>query len=82
MKLSDLKLTNCTLHIEWFPNNDMKLHEDKCHLLISGAKDNELSINTGGASLKESKEENLLGIRSDRSLSFKQHGRTLFKIAS
>ena len=71
-----LKLT------EWFPNNLMKLNEDKCHLMIFGAKDNEVSVKIGGACLKESTEENLLGIKFDRSFSFKEHVKTLCKKAS
>ena len=71
-----LKLT------EWFPNNLMKLNEDKCHLMIFGAKENEVSIRIGAACLKETTWENLLGITFDRSLSFKQHVKTLCKKAS
>ena len=28
---------------EWFPNNCMKLNEDKCHLMIFGDKSNDIS---------------------------------------
>ena len=27
---------------EWFPNNCMKLNEDKCHLMIFGDKSNDI----------------------------------------
>ena len=78
-----MHLENDALKItEWFPNNFMKLNEDKCHLMIFGAKgNNEISIKIGEACVKESKEEKLLGITFDRSLSFKQHVRTLCKKA-
>ena len=47
-----------------------------------GAKgNNEISIKIGEACVKESTEENLLGITSDQSLSFKQHVKTLCKKA-
>ena len=78
-----MHLENGALKItEWFPNNFMKPNEDKCHLMIFGAKgNNEISIKIGEACVKESKEENLLGITLDRSLSFKQHVRVLCKKA-
>ena len=54
------KLENDALVIsEWFPNNRMKLNEDKCHLMIFGGKSNEVSVKIGEASVKESKEEKL-----------------------
>ena len=65
-----MRLENDALKIiEWLPNNFMKLNEDKCHLMIFGAKgNNEISIKIGEACVKESKEENLLGITFDRSM--------------
>ena len=79
-----MHLENDALKItEWFPNNGMKLNEDKCHLIIFGAKgSNETTIKIGEACVKESTEENLLGIRFDQSLSFKQHVKALCKKAS
>ena len=68
------KLENDALAIsEWFPYNGMKLNEDKCHLMIFGGKSDEVSFKIGEAKLKESKEEKLLGIFFDQTLSFKQH---------
>ena len=65
------KLENDALVIsEWFPNNRMKLNEDKCNLMIFGGKSNEVSVKIGEASVKESKEEKLLGIIFDQTLSF------------
>ena len=76
-----MHLENDALKItEWFPNNFTKLNEDKCHLMIFGAKgSNEISITIGETCVKESTEENLLGITFDQSLSFKQHVRALCK---
>ena len=43
---------------EWFPNNVMKLNEDKCHLMKFGLKgDTEVTIKIGEACIKESKEQ-------------------------
>ena len=57
----------------------MKLNEDKCHLTIFGGKSDEVSIKIGEANVKESKQEKLLGIIFDQTLSFKQHVKTLCK---
>ena len=77
LKRDALKIT------EWFPNNFMKLNEDKCYLMIFGAKrDNEITIKTGEAPIKKSKEQNLLGITLDQSLSFKTHAKDLCRKAS
>ena len=48
-----------------------KTNEDKCHLMIFGGKSNKVSVKIGEASVKESKEEKLLGIIFDQTLSFK-----------
>ena len=67
---------------EWFPNNHMKLNENKCHLMIFSGKSNEVSVQIGEAKVKESKEKKLLGIIFDQALSFTQHVKTLCKKAS
>ena len=51
------KLENDALAIsEWFPNNRMKLNEDKRHLIIFGGKSDEVSVKVGEANVNESKE--------------------------
>ena len=35
------------LVIEWFENNNMKLNQDNCHLLISGYKNKTVWANIG-----------------------------------
>ena len=45
---------------EWFPNNCMKLNEDKCHLMVFGNKRNDVSLNIGRITIKESTEESCL----------------------
>ena len=54
----------------WFPNNCMKLNEDKCHLMVFGDKSNEISLNIGRVTIKESTEEKLLGVIFDKKLCF------------
>ena len=39
------------LAIEWFKNNSMKLNDDKCHLLISGHKYENVRAQIGNAKL-------------------------------
>ena len=41
---------DCTLLVEWFRDNFMTLNASKCHLLVSGFKD-ELMFATVGGSL-------------------------------
>ena len=43
----------------------MKLNNGKCHLLIFGEKDTEISINVGRSVIKESNKEKLFGVISD-----------------
>ena len=66
---------------EWFPNNCMKLNEDKCHLMIFGDKSNDISLNIGSVRIKESKEEKLLGVILDKTLCFKQQVKFICKKA-
>ena len=67
---------------KWFPNNFMKLNEDKCHLMFFGARGgNEITIKIGETRIKESAEENLFGINFDQSLSFKKHVKILCRKA-
>ena len=40
----------------------MKLNEYKCHLMVFGDKSNEISLNIGRVTIKESTEEKLLGV--------------------
>ena len=57
--------------------------EDKCQLMIFSAKgSNKRTIKIGEACVKESKEENLLGITFDQSFSFKQYVEVLCGKAS
>ena len=66
---------------EWFPNNCMKLNEDKCHLMVFGDKSNDVSVNIGRITIKESTEEKLLGVILDKKLCFKQQIKSMCKKA-
>ena len=66
---------------EWFPNNCMKLNEDKCHLMIFGDKSNDISLNIGSVRIKESNEEKLLGVILDKKLCLKQQVSSICKKA-
>ena len=66
----------------WFPENYMKLNEDKCHFILFGASNERDNIHVGEAQIEESGEEKLLGITLDKKLSFKNHVKTLCKKAS
>ena len=49
------------LAIEWFENNNMKLNQDKCHLLVSGYKNENVWANIGKEKIWESNKK-LLGL--------------------
>ena len=66
----------------WFPENYMKLNEDKCHFILFGASNERANVHVGEAQIEESGEEKLLGITLDKKLSFKNHVKTLCKKAS
>ena len=61
------------LTIEWFENNSMKLNQDKCHLLVSGFKYENVWAKIGKTKIWESKKQKLLGVEIDRTLSFDEH---------
>ena len=58
------------LAIEWFESNYRKLDNDKCHLLLSGYKQEMLWANIGQSQIWESKEQRLLGVIIDRDMKF------------
>ena len=66
---------------KWFLHNCMKLNHDKCHLLIFGEKNTDVSVQIGATTITESGEEKLLGVTLDKKLDFKNHVNTLCKKA-
>ena len=66
------KLKNCTDSLfTWFKENHMKPNGYKCHLLVTNEKS--VSINIDGSNVENKKEQKLLDIKFDSSLSFKGH---------
>ena len=61
------------LAIEWLENNNMKLNQGKCHLLVSGYKNENVSANIGNENIWESHKQKLLGLDIDWNLNFNEH---------
>ena len=64
----------------WFKENHMKPNGDKCHLLVTTEKS--VSINIDGSNVTNKKEQKLLGMNFDSSLSFEGHITNLCRKAS
>ena len=61
------KLKNCTDNLfTWFNENHMIPNDDKCHLFVTTEK-------SEGSNVRNKKEQKLIGIKFDLSLSFKGH---------
>ena len=67
---------------EWFYNNFMVLNPDKCSFMLLGV-DDELQTNLacGNETLKNSKQEKVLGVTIDNKLNFKTHLSNITKYA-
>ena len=61
------------LTFEWFECNYMELNQDKCHLLISGHKYENVWVSIGSCKIWESNDEKLLGAKIDRNLKFNHY---------
>ena len=59
--------------IGWFTNNYMKLNTDKCRLIVSGYKHEQVWENKGKELIWESNDVKLLGVTIDRDLKFDKH---------
>ena len=68
--------------IEWFDYNYLKLNEDKCHLIISGHKFENVWVKIGDTKIWESQRQKLLGVDIDRQLKFDNFIFSLCKKAS
>jgi hypothetical protein len=73
---------DCNLLVEWFRDNYMTLNASKCHLLVSGFKDEAMCASVGGSLIWEELSAKLLGIIIDSSLTFDNHVKTICKKAS
>ena len=72
---------DCSISLEWFADNFMKLNADKCHLLVLG-HDDPVTVRIGSADVVNSSEEKLLGVQIDSKLSFDNHVSKLCQKAS
>ena len=72
-----------TILSKWFYNNFMVLNPDKCSFMLLGV-DDELQTNLvcGNETLKNSKQEKVLGITIDNTLNFAMHLSTITKNAN
>ena len=61
------------LAMSWFESNFMKLNTDKCHLLVSGHRYEEMWIRVGQDRIWEDKEAKLQGVCIDNQLKFDHH---------
>ena len=73
---------DCLLLVEWFRDNYMTLNASKCHLLVSGYKDELMFATVGDALIWEEVSAKLLGIIIDSSLTFNDHVEMICKKAS
>ena len=64
---------NSMLSIRRFENNYMKLNTDKCCLIVSGYKHEQVWANIGKDLIWESNDVKLLGVTIDRDLKFDKH---------
>ena len=58
----------------------MKANADKCHLLVT--RDTDVTAKIGKLDVKNSREEKLLGVKTDSKLSFENHISSLCKKVS
>ena len=59
----------------------MKLNKDKCHLLVSGYKHENVWAQTGDEKIWESNKQKLLDLKTDRNLHFNEYMSLLCKKA-
>ena len=59
--------------IEWIENNNMKLNQDKRHLLGSGYKEGNFGAHIGNKKDYRSNKKKLLGLDIDRNLDFNDY---------
>ena len=73
---------DCAILVEWFCDNFMTLNTEKCHLLVSGIKDELMFAKVGDATIWEECVAKLLGILIDSDLTFNDHVKMTCKKAS
>ena len=73
---------NSELPTAWFEMNYMKLNTDKCHLLISGNKNEQMSVKLDRDIVWESNDVKLLRITLDNNLQFDKHMSNICSMAN
>ena len=68
--------------IEWFESNNMKLNQEKCHLLIAGYRHQLHHANIGSNIIWESPGQKLLGVYIDKNIRLNDHVSNLCKMAN
>ena len=63
--------------LQWFQLTEMKSNEDKCHLLV--ANNTEVSVTLGNEDILASSSVELLGVKIDNNLNFREHVSKLCK---
>ena len=71
-----------TILLEWFRDNFMTLNADKCHLLFSGHKHEQMFASLSDETIWEENAVKLLGILIDSNLTFNDHLKVICKKAS
>ena len=72
-----------TILSKWFYNNFMVLNHDKCSFMLIGADDETLvKLMCGNGTLKNSKQEKVLGVTIDNKLNFSTHLSNISKNAN
>ena len=69
------------LAVQWFENNHMKLNLEKCHLLISGYKHENIWARIGQTKIWKSRKQKLLVVEIDSNLNFHLYVSSLCKKA-
>ena len=64
---------NTELPLCWFVNNYMKLNTDKCDLIVSAYKHEQVWAQVGGDKIWESVDAKLLGVTIDKESKFDRH---------
>ena len=72
---------DCSILVEWFRDNFMTLNAEKCHLFVSGHKNELMFAKVGDAIIWEEYAAKLLGILIDSNLSFNDHVKMICKTA-
>ena len=76
-----LWLTKSLLVIEWFENSNIKLHQGKCHLIVSGHKYQNVFASVGQSIFWEIENQKLSGIIIERILNFNDYVASICKNA-